>query len=78
MGIKVTLRQKKISNGRKSLYLDFYPPINNPETGNPTRREFLGMYILEKANDPLKKNSNKETIALAEQIRHKRENDLIH
>lgn len=45
MTIKVTLRQKKISKGRQSLYLDFYPPIPHPETGELTRREFLGMYI---------------------------------
>lgn len=48
MAIKVTLRKKAISKGRKSLYLDFYPPIPHPKTGKPTRREFLGMYIFEK------------------------------
>ena len=45
MAIKVTLRQKLISKGRKSLYLDFYPPIPHPITGEPTRREFLNMYL---------------------------------
>ncbi len=45
MTTKVTLRQKEISKGRLSLYLDFYPAIPNPETGEPTRREFLGLYI---------------------------------
>ena len=54
MTIKVALRQKKISKGRKSLYLDFYPPIPHPETGEPTRREFLGMYIFEKPKNPFK------------------------
>ncbi|NCD43516.1 MAG: site-specific integrase, partial [Bacteroidia bacterium] len=43
MTTKVTLRQKKISKGRQSLYLDFYPAIPHPETGEPTRREFLGL-----------------------------------
>ena len=38
---KVFLRDKKISKGRKSLYLDFYPPIKHPVTGKETRREFL-------------------------------------
>ena len=32
MTTKVTLRQKKISKGRQSLYLDFYPAIPHPET----------------------------------------------
>ncbi|WHF51850.1 site-specific integrase [Chryseobacterium gotjawalense] len=45
MATKVALRQKTISKGRKSLYLDFYPPIINAETGEPTRREFLGLYL---------------------------------
>ncbi|MBN1988732.1 MAG: site-specific integrase [Bacteroidales bacterium] len=45
MAIKVTLREKIISNGRKSLYLDFYPEIIHPDTGKLTRREFLGMYV---------------------------------
>jgi len=40
MATKVTLREKKIKKGMKSLYLDFYPAINNPDTGKPTRREF--------------------------------------
>ncbi|WP_295235104.1 hypothetical protein [Sediminibacterium sp.] len=45
MAIKVKLRAKKISGNRESLYLDFYPAIPHPETGEPTRREFLGLYI---------------------------------
>ncbi|MFN6377922.1 MAG: tyrosine-type recombinase/integrase [Flavobacteriales bacterium] len=45
MAIKVKLREKKISGNRQSLYLDFYPAIPHPETGEPTRREFLGLYI---------------------------------
>ncbi|MEO9967180.1 MAG: site-specific integrase [Reichenbachiella sp.] len=76
MAIKVTLRQKKISKARKSLYLDFYPSIPNPKTGEPTRREFLGLYILEKPKTPLDKQSNKETQQLAEQIKQKRKNEL--
>jgi integrase len=76
MAIKVTLREKSISKGRKSLYLDFYPAITLQETGKTTRREFLGLYILSKPNTPLEKDNNKETIVMAQQIRHRRENDL--
>ncbi|MCX8534335.1 hypothetical protein [Chryseobacterium luquanense] len=60
--IKVTLREKPISKGRKSLYLDFYPAIKNPETGASTRREFLGMYILEKPKTAAEKKHNIETL----------------
>lgn len=76
MATKVKLRKKPISGNRQSLYLDFYPPIPHPETGKPTRREFLGMYLHEKTNNPLDKQHNKETQRTAEQIRQKRENEL--
>lgn len=76
MGIKVSLRQKKISKGRKSLYLDFYPPIPHPETGQQTRREFLGMYILEKPKNPIDKLHNAEMLRTGEGIRQQRENFL--
>jgi len=76
MAIKVKLRDKDISGNRKSLYLDFYPAIPHPETGEPTRREFLKMYLFDKAKNPIDKQHNKETLQLAEQIRQKRENHL--
>ena len=71
MAIKVKLRQKAISGNRQSLYLDFYPPIPHPETGQPTRREFLGLYLMDNPKPPLDKQANKETLQLAEQIRQK-------
>ena len=76
MTTKVKLRQKAISGNRQSLYLDFYPAITNPETGKPTRREFLGMYLHLKTKNPLDKMHNNETLETAEQIRRKRENEL--
>ena len=45
MAIKVKLRTKAISGNRQGLYLDFYPAIINPDTGEPTRREFLDLYL---------------------------------
>ncbi|RIV25094.1 site-specific integrase [Fibrisoma montanum] len=66
--MKVTLREKPISDARKSLYLDFYPPIPHPETGKPTRREFLGLYIFEKPRTELDRRHNKETKLLAQNI----------
>lgn len=76
MATKVTLRKKKISKGRQSLYLDFYPAIPHPETGEPTRREFLGLYIFEKPKTPIEKQHNTETLQIGESIRQKRENFL--
>ena len=76
MATKVKLRDKKISKGRKSLYLDFYPPIPHPETGKPTRREFLGLYLFEKPKTPFDKVHNTETLKIGNSIRQKRENFL--
>jgi integrase len=76
MATKVKLRRKAISGNRQSLYLDFYPPIPRPETGKPTRREFLGLYLHEKTKNPLDKQSNKETLQLAENIKAKRQIEI--
>jgi len=89
---KVTLRQKPISGGRLSLYLDYYPPIDDPDTGRKTRREFLNKYIYapesyRKKNTaegivlipvyPAKyRDYNEQTLRLAEEIRNKRQNRL--
>ncbi|WP_206734574.1 tyrosine-type recombinase/integrase [Ancylomarina salipaludis] len=64
---------KKISKGRKSLYLDFYPPVENPNTGNSTRREFLNLHIYERPKSQEDKDHNRATKSLAESIRAKRQ-----
>ncbi len=71
--VKVTLREKKITGGRKSLYLDFYPAIKHPEKGKDTRREFLGLYIMDRPKTEIDKQTNKETKTLGESIRAKRQ-----
>ncbi len=76
MAIKVTVRQKAITKGRHSLFLDFYPPITDPETGKETRREFLGIYILDKPKTPFEKTANKQALQMAETIAQKRHNEL--
>ena len=74
--VKVTLREKKISKGRKSLYLDFYPAIKNPTTGKETRREFLGLYIFEKTKTPFETKHNKDARNLARSIQSQRFNEI--
>jgi integrase len=76
MAIKVKLRQKKISGNRHSLYLDFYPAIPHHETGELTRREFLGHYLFDKPINETDELHNKEALQLAEQIRQKRDKQL--
>lgn len=74
--MKVTLREKKIAGGRKSLYLDFYPPIIKADTGRPSRREFLGLYVFERPKNDSEKQQNKETRSLADAIRAKRQIEI--
>ena len=71
MAIKVSLRKKIISGNRQSLYLDFYPPITDPKTGESTRRQFLGMYVFidkDEVRKDIKENEQhgKNTKVLAE------------
>jgi integrase len=73
---KVTLRKKKIKKGKISLYLDFYPPIYNPETKKYTRRDFLKIYLYDKPITEIEKTENKENKILAESIRAKRQLDI--
>ncbi len=73
---KVTLRRKPISGNRHTLYLDFYPSITHPDTGKQTRREFLGLYIIDRPKTPFDKDHNKETLALGEGIRAKRQIEI--
>jgi integrase len=73
----VTLRNKPLSDNRRRLYLDYYPPIPHPETGKLTRREILkALYIFEKPKSALEKMHNKETESLAQAIRAQRQLDL--
>lgn len=71
--IKVTLREKKMANGKLSLYLDFYPPIFIPGTKKTTRREFLGIYIFKEPRTYEEKRSNIDMRHKAEHIRLIRE-----
>ena len=55
---KVTLRFRMLNTGKETLYLDYYPGIPNPKTGETMRREYLGMYVvpLKKRNGELQTN----------------------
>ena len=57
MAVKVKLLQKKISGGRKTLYLDFYPAIISLKTGKETRREFLGRISTRSRKTPSRSNT---------------------
>ncbi len=70
--MSITLRKKQLSKNRSRLYLDFYPPLPNPGTGKPTRREFLDLYLFDKPANEFDKQHNKETRKLVHQERKDR------
>ena len=49
-----------LNTGKETLYLDYYPGIPNPKTGETMRREYLGMYVvpLKKRNGELQTNKD--------------------
>lgn len=73
----VSLLRRPITNGRLSLYLDFYPAIRNPETMKMTRREYLGIYIYEKPRTDMEREYNRMMLERAEAIRCLRVTSLI-
>ena len=74
---KVTLRERPIRNGRISLYLDYYPPVRHPVTMNLTRREYLGIYLIEKPWNDVTRAYNEEMREKAEAIRCMRQTSVI-
>ena len=75
--IKVTLRKREYPSGKVSLYLDFYPAIKNPRTGEESRREYLGIYIMKSPRTPYERKINAAKLKQAEAIRAQRELSLI-
>jgi integrase len=73
--IKVKLRKKAISNGRTTLYLDFWPPVML-SLGKETRREFLGLYLYDKPKSGADKQHNRQTLDAAETIKATRQIEL--
>ncbi|WP_083997365.1 site-specific integrase [Chryseobacterium angstadtii] len=73
---KVTLRKKPISKGRQSLFLDIWPPIYNPETGQMERKHYLKLYIYNRPKNETERKFNKETLALGEYVRAQRHIEL--
>ncbi|HAZ02839.1 MAG: hypothetical protein A2W90_17000 [Bacteroidetes bacterium GWF2_42_66] len=67
----VVLREKVLTTGSISLYLDIY-------RDGVRSYEFLKLYINDKARTPIERQTNKETLELAEKIRTQRESELNH
>lgn len=73
----MTLRQRPITNGMISLYLDYYPAVRNLVTFKSTRREFLGIYIYAHPKNELERDFNMDMLNKAGFIRCRRTQALI-
>ena len=77
MATKVTLRKRPLPSGKITLYLDYYPAIRNPRTMEMSRREYLGIYLINKPRTPEERSINVEKLRQAEAIRAQRELSII-
>jgi integrase len=66
--MKATLRKRKLKGNRLRLYLDIYPPVPHPDTGKPTRREFLKLFLYQRPRNEEEREHNRETKQLAKTI----------
>lgn len=64
----VTLREKTLANGNKSLYLDIY-------RDGKREYEFLKLYLIN-ARTPLEREQNRQTLATAQAIKAKRQIEI--
>ena len=74
---KVKLRKRELPSGKITLYLDFYPAIRNPRTGEMSRREYLGIYLVKNPRTSLERRCNNEKLEQAEAIRAERELSIM-
>ncbi len=74
--MSVKVRTKELTDGRLSLYLDYFPPIKGPD-GKPTRREFLKRYNFKDPKDPKEKQINRENLLFADGVRLTREKEIL-
>lgn len=70
----ISLRTKKLQDGRESLFLDCYFPNQKPNR----IKEYLKMYIFTEPKGFQEKEHNKKTLVLAESIKAKRTLELQH
>ena len=78
------LGAKILSDGRESLFLDFYlgyVMAVSDKTGEEykrvnNKREYLSLYLWQAPRTPIERQQNRETLELAKEIRYEREQEL--
>lgn len=79
------LGAKILSDGRESLFLDYYfgyqmvysEKLDREVAKKDRRREFLSLYLWQAPRTPIERQQNKETLELAKKIRFERGQELL-
>ncbi|MDE6285525.1 MAG: site-specific integrase, partial [Muribaculaceae bacterium] len=79
------LGAKVLSDGRESLFLDYYLGFTmaiSSKTGREykrvnNRREFMGLYLWQAPRTPLERQQNRETLEVAKRVRFERGQQLL-
>lgn len=79
------LGAKILSDGRESLFLDYYfgyqmvysEKLDRQVARKDRKREFLSLYLWQAPRTPLERQQNKETLELAKKIRFERGQELL-
>ncbi len=69
--MKINLKQKKLKNGKSSLFLEFYNGYHIDKNGvkkHLRKFEYLKQYVFDNPKNAEEKRKNKETLQLAENI----------
>ena len=69
--MKITLKQKKLKDGRLSLYIEYYKGSSTDVNGKRIHLrdfEYLKMYLIPEPKDKIEKQKNKETLEFAENV----------
>ena len=73
---RINIRKRQISNGRSSLYLDYYPGVFDRIKKRMVRHETLYLYVYDRPETLADRQHNDEMMELARQIRTKRMIDI--
>lgn len=71
------IRKKLLKSGKFSLYIDYYPPVWNPQKKIYTRREFLDLHLHAVPSGSLERKENLLYMEIAEKIFIKRMKGLM-
>ncbi|MBC7419004.1 MAG: site-specific integrase [Pedobacter sp.] len=78
--MKISLKEKKLKNNQISLYIEYYKGSTSDANGKRTHirdMEYLQLYLMENPKTVLDRKSNKETLALAENILAIKKSDFV-